>query len=152
MARSAQRRDEAPLVDLDGFTPYLLNRVSARANQNLSALLRERKLTFQHWRILLVLVNRGRRTVNTLADDAGVPQSTLSRLLVRMEKAGLVHRLPHPGDSRVVEAEATEQGARALADILPLADRVWEPFTRPLSPAERTLLRQLLQRMLLAAG
>jgi len=151
MARNAAMPEgEAPPVDLDGFTPYLMNRVIARGNGALAVALRDRKLTFQHWRVLLVLVNRGRRTVNTLADDTGVPQSTLSRLLTRMEKAGLVRRLAYRDDSRVVDVEATDTGQRAFAAILPLADQVWADMARSLSPAEQTQLRQFLQRMLFA--
>ena len=87
MPRSAMAPTlEAPLVDLDSFAPYLMNRVIARGNGALSIALRQHELTFQHWRVLLVLVNRGRRTINTLAEETGVPQSTLSRLLTRMDQ------------------------------------------------------------------
>lgn len=151
MPRSAMAPTlEAPLVDLDSFAPYLMNRVIARGNGALSIALRQHELTFQHWRVLLVLVNRGRRTINTLAEDTGVPQSTLSRLLTRMEKASLVRRLGHREDSRVVEVEVTDTGQRAFAGILPLADQVWTDMVRALAPAEQAQLRQFLQRMLFA--
>lgn len=51
--------DERPLEEL---LPYLMNRLVNRLNRNLSARLRREGLTFQHWRVLLVLATRGRAT------------------------------------------------------------------------------------------
>ncbi len=45
-----------------------------------------------------------------LADDLTLTSSGTTRLIDRMEEAGLVRRRPSPGDRRSVLVEATEQG------------------------------------------
>lgn len=152
MSGQAALRDTgaaSPLADLDGFAPYLMNRIVSRLNQRMTEGLRQRGLTFQHWRVLLVLANRGRRTVNTLADDTLIPQSTLSRLLMRMEKGGFVRRVPHGNDSRLVEAEITPKGRATFDEILPIADACWAEVTAALDGGEQQILSGLLRRMML---
>lgn len=151
MSGQAALRDDAPaspLADLDGFAPYLMNRIVSRLNQRMTDQMRQLGLTFQHWRVLLVLANRGRRTVNTLADDTLIPQSTLSRLLMRMEKGGFVRRLPHGNDSRLVEVEITEKGEATFSEVLPFADACWAEATAALNGNEQQTLAGLLQRMM----
>ena len=142
----------SPLADLDGFAPYLMNRIVSRLNQRMTEELRQRGLTFQHWRVLLILANRRRRTVNALADDTVIPQSTLSRLLMRMEKGGFVRRLPHGNDSRLVEAEITDKGRATFAEILPFADACWAEVTATLDATDQQTLSGLLRRMMIPIG
>ena len=142
----------SPLADLDGFAPYLMNRIVSRLNQRMTEELRQRGLTFQHWRVLLILANRRRRTVNALADDTVIPQSTLSRLLMRMEKGGFVRRLPHGNDSRLVEAEITDKGRDTFAEVLPIADACWAEVTATLDATDQQTLSGLLRRMMIPIG
>ena len=124
----AQRPFDAP--PLDEFLPYLMNRVAGRLNQELAARLRPRRLTFQHWRVLLVLAGRDGRNMTELADGTAIPQSTLSRLIDRMQRAGLVTRRGATGDSRVVEVALTPAGRDAFAAILPVAQGVYRDAVR----------------------
>lgn len=48
------------------------------------------------------------------------PQYTMSRLLDRMEKSGLIAREPCPGDGRGHHAGLTERGRAALEEIMPV--------------------------------
>lgn len=62
--------------------------------------------------VLVALHERGDRTVRSteLADLIGWEQSRLSHHLARMERRGLIHRRPHPADSRGAEVHLTDQG------------------------------------------
>lgn len=73
--------------------------------------------------------------------------SNITGIVDRLEARGLVERRPDPNDRRVKLAAPTEEGrgtARRLRDSLDFAR---EPLAQ-LSAEERTVLRDLLQRML----
>lgn len=49
-------------------------------------------------------------TVQAFAEQMGLEKTWASRLLVRMEKAGLIHRIENPADSRSLLIEPTTKG------------------------------------------
>lgn len=135
-------------IALDAFMPYLMNRLIGRLNHNLGDLLRRHDMTFQHWRVFLALSMRGRRTLGELCDDTMVPQSTLSRVVMRMEDAGLVTRTPDDRDTRVVWVDLTAAGHAAFDAVYPEA---WAEYRRTadvLSAKEEETLIRLLRRMI----
>lgn len=133
--------------DLNAFLPYLMNRVVNRMNQLLSERLRRHGLSFQEWRVLLVLSNTGPRSIQELSQATVVPHSTLSRLLVRMETDGLVDRRPAAPDGRVVEVSVTPAGRRLYQEIEPLGLDVFAEATQGFDAADYAAMRRLLRRI-----
>ncbi|MBP0447943.1 MarR family transcriptional regulator [Kitasatospora sp. RG8] len=58
--------------------------------------------------------------VQELADTVHLSQSALSRLIGRLEKAGLVTRAICPDDRRGIQVALTEEGCRRYAEARPL--------------------------------
>ncbi|MGW0116957.1 MarR family winged helix-turn-helix transcriptional regulator [Streptomyces sp. NPDC003327] len=82
-----------------------------------------------------------------IAEKLRCEPSNVTGIIDRLESRGLVERRPDPADRRVKLAAPTEQGrdtARRLRDSLHFAR---EPLGE-LTDVERTLLRDLLRRML----
>jgi DNA-binding MarR family transcriptional regulator len=82
-----------------------------------------------------------------IAQQLKCEPSNITGIVDRLEARGLVERRPDPGDRRVKIAAATDEGrdtARRLRDSLGFAR---EPLAE-LSDDERTVLRDLLKRML----
>lgn len=82
-----------------------------------------------------------------IADKLKCEPSNVTGIIDRLESRGLVERRPDPADRRVKVAAPTEEGratARRLRESLRFAR---EPLGE-LTAAERTLLRDLLKRML----
>ena len=59
---------------------------------------------------LMLIAGRDGLTVQAFADEMGLEKTWASRLLVRMEKAGLIRRIDHPTDSRSWLIELTTKG------------------------------------------
>ncbi|NNN30618.1 MarR family transcriptional regulator [Streptomyces sp. S3(2020)] len=92
----------------------------------------------------------GQRTTGArLAEDLSFTSGGLTRLISRMEEAGLLVRHPHPDDRRAVLLEATEHGRtlldRALAAHVP---QLTGDLFAPLTPVERLILRELVTKLL----
>lgn len=70
--------------------------------------------------LMLIARNEG-LTVQAFAEHMGLEKTWASRLLVRMEKDGLIKRVPNPADSRSLLIELTAKGKseqRKLAQSL----------------------------------
>ncbi|GAA3371087.1 MarR family transcriptional regulator [Streptomyces sannanensis] len=73
--------------------------------------------------------------------------SNVTGIVDRLETRGLVERRPDPADRRVKLAAATDEGLRTAAALRESLNFAREPLAE-LSTEERTVLRDLLQRML----
>lgn len=135
-------------VGLDAFAPYLINRISARYNADMAAILKEHGLTTAQMRALAVLRVHPGLTVNELAVYAVMEQSTMSRTLDAMEIAGLVERRTRVDDGRVREVALTEAGAGAFAAAWPLMREQEKRMLGGLDDADRDAFMDTLRAVL----
>jgi homoprotocatechuate degradation regulator HpaR len=79
-------------------------------------------LTEQQWRILRLLDDRGELEAGAIADFACILSPSLTGILVRMEKAGLIHRAKDTVDSRRLIVSLSDAGRKLTHEIAPLSD------------------------------
>lgn len=92
----------------------------------------------------------GRRAcLHTLGDRLGVTRPNVTKLVDGLERQGLVRRVPHPEDRRMVQAELTTDGAAMASRALPGRVSRLEGVWGVLDDDELTTLVALLTR---AAG
>lgn len=83
-------------------------------------------------------------TQSQLVERLCVQPPTVSKMLDRMEKAGLVTRRPDPDDSRASRVYLTEQGRKSQQAVSEVWKHIEQRLTEGLSLEERLLLRRLL--------
>ena len=147
-ARNEEAPDPLIFHPYDEFLIYPMNRIVARLNQNLALRLRGRKTPFQHWRVLMVLHVLGPRTLGSLAQFTVIPQSTLSRLIDRMERAQLVARRTDGRDNRNVEVVVTRRGEKTFREIWPAAIAEFHRLAGDISDDELAQFRATLRKMM----
>lgn len=82
--------------------------------------------------VLEVLCCRDERRacLHALGDELGVTRPNVTKLVDGLERGGLVERLPHPSDGRMVHAHLTPQGEEIADEALPgrrdLMRRMWD--------------------------
>jgi DNA-binding MarR family transcriptional regulator len=91
------------------------------------------------------------RTQLTLARTLGVDRTVMTYLLDELEGAGLVERRPDPADRRARHVLLTEAGRARLCDLERRLRDAEDHLLAPLEPAERDVLRTLLQRLAVGA-
>src|SRR5919206_2095725 len=104
--------------------------------------------------VLLALYEAPERKLrmHELARAILVTRGGLTRLVARIEKAGLLRREPDPADGRGLYAVLTEEGLKALRKAWPSYARgIAEHFGRYLSDEEARVLTKALERVLVAA-
>jgi len=104
---------------------------------------------------LSIMVFGGRVTIGQLAQAEQVSAPTMTRLVVGLERDGLVRREDDPDDGRVVWLQATAKGARILHGGRRRRVEALAADLSTLDPAERDTLAQaadILERLLGRAG
>ncbi|MGK9169270.1 MarR family transcriptional regulator [Inquilinus limosus] len=104
-------------IGLNQFAPYLMNRVMARWNANMSEALKAHDMTTTKMRALAILSISSTLTINELSVYAVTEQSTMSRTLDALEEQGYIRRQPRAEDMRVRDIAITEEG-RAVFDTV----------------------------------
>jgi DNA-binding MarR family transcriptional regulator len=115
---------------------------------------REQGLALSKFEVLLRLADApgGRMRMLELAESVLLSKSGLSRLVDRMEGAGLVRRERCPSDRRGAFAVLTDEGRRALRRAAPVHLRgIQEHFARHLDGEEVGMLARLLEKVNAAA-
>ncbi|GMA24036.1 MarR family transcriptional regulator [Luteimicrobium album] len=106
----------------------------------------EHDLSLTQLRVLAILRDR-RLRMSALADYLGLERSTMSGLVDRAEKRGLLARGPSATDGRAVEVYLTDEG-RGLAERGTAQVRAaLVPSTTALTPSEQRRLQALLEKL-----
>ena len=116
--------------EVDDFLELLA--VQTRVEQTLSRRLRREGVGISEYRVLRLLSRAGEREMRLLdlTDALGLDQSSVSRLVVRLEQSGEVRREPCGDDRRGVFCVLTEAGAERERQLTPV-------FAEALSDAVR---------------
>ncbi len=107
----------------------------------------ERDLSLTQLRVLGILRDR-RPRMTELAAFLGLDKSTLSGLVDRAERRGLVARGKNPQDRRVVDVFLTPAGLELAEQVYGEVRRALAPAAERLSPQDRDQLVQLLHTAL----
>src|SRR5947208_8664654 len=105
---------DIPNVDLEveGIVDRM-NGLTRRFKRSMIDVIAEHGLTYEEWDVLGALRRAGppfRRSAGDLAKVSELSSGAMTNRLDRLEDAGLVRRLPDPGDRRGVVVELTKAG------------------------------------------
>jgi len=120
-------------------TTFLVNAVYAESA-------REHGLTPQQGQLLCVLMGTP-YVMGELGAVLGLAKSSLTGLVDRTERNGLVRREPHPEDSRAVRVALTEQGHRLAEEFYAATCRRVDKLPMSFTAAERETMAGLLGRI-----
>ncbi len=135
-------------IGLNYFVPYLLNRIAATWNAELSSELRQFDLTTPQMRALAVLGINSGLTINELSTLTVTEQSTMSRTLDTLEARGLVRRKPRASDLRVREVDITPAGREAFDGFWPVMFAHYQSMFRDIGEDEFSQFVATLQKVL----
>jgi len=109
--------------------------------------LKKRQIRESEWRVLTMLSGSDPKSVNELAQGTLIPQSTLSRRLVRMEEKGWLERNTAPNDGRSFLFSLSESGVALADDLNRLARNAEAKDTANMTEQELRQLRRLLNKL-----
>ena len=143
---TSQPAVRARAIDQDGLVDALVQAafVTMAVLNKLSA---ENDLSLTQLRVLAILRDR-RLRMTALADYLGLEKSTMTGLVDRAEKRGLLERAPSPTDGRAVDVFLSPDGAELAERLYAEVGRSLSAMTNELIPADQRRLQALLERLL----
>jgi DNA-binding MarR family transcriptional regulator len=143
------------LPELDLATEGIVERIqklNKYVDRAMNETLAEFGLDRGEWRVLGALRRSGppyRRSPGQLAEDLGLSSGAMTNRLDRLERAGLLRRLPDPNDRRSLQVELTDAGWQAWQDSTGVQARKEALIAAALTTDEKERLNRLLRRLML---
>jgi len=134
---------------LQDFLPYLLNRAGLRIGLMFSRDIEHFEVTLPMWRVMIELWHNGDHRLGELSERTSIDLSTLSRLLVAMQRKHLIVRRRSGLDGRALSLTLTERGLELTEQIVPYALHYEDVAMRGLTDPEVKQLKQLLKKVYL---
>ena len=148
MAGSPRKAARPEPWAVDDYLSYLLARASHVVASEFHREVRAAGLTILEWRVLAVLADGQARNVGELASLALAQQSTVTKLLQRMEAEGRVARAEGEVDRRQSLMTITATGRTALGTLLAHSKRHERSTVGRLNAREAASLKSALRKLI----
>jgi DNA-binding MarR family transcriptional regulator len=122
-------------ADLDAAVLGLYWRISRRTPRDMSRSAAS---------VLKTLLDNGPTRITELAKSEAVTQPSMTTLVTRLERDGLVTRTPDPDDARAVRVEITDEGLQRAARMRAERAALLDAALAELEPTERAALEAAL--------
>lgn len=136
-------------LNLQTFLPYLLNRAGLRVGIMFSRDIEPFDITLPMWRVMVELRHNGDHRLGELSERTAIDMSTLSRLLVAMQRRNLIVRRRSGVDARALSLTLTARGLALTDTIVPHAVHYEVAAVAGMTAHEIAALKNLLKRVYL---
>jgi MarR family transcriptional regulator, organic hydroperoxide resistance regulator len=134
--------------DLSNYLPYLVNRLGGALVANFTATsLASHNLTIDMWRMLAVLANGGAQRQVDLVDMTSIESSTVSRLVTRLARMGLVTRKRSEISNREVVIELTAKGRTLVDRVIPHAHKLEQMAAAGIPANDMAVVKRSLRKV-----
>jgi homoprotocatechuate degradation regulator HpaR len=134
------------------FTHRNLPRLLLQARESVMAhtrpSLRVHGLSDQQWRVLRVLGEHGTVETGRVAREAYILGPSLTGVLARMERDGLIRRERDPADQRRTVVEATARGLKLVKKLSHTIERHYDWMEKSLGKQKLSQLYELLDEVI----
>jgi DNA-binding MarR family transcriptional regulator len=141
-------RNARSQLDLGNYLPYLINRVGFALVASFTAdALRPHRLTIDMWRVLAALSSNGGQRQVDLSGMTSIDVSTISRLVGRLVRLGLVTRSRSAKSSREVVVELSAKGRALVRSLIPIAKKLERTASGSIPAKDMAVAKRALRQM-----
>lgn len=141
------RRAAAGRAFVRDYLPYLLGQANYAVHRAFAAKVRAAGLSSTEWRVLATLSDGDGLTIGELAREVLAQQPTLTKLVDRMARAGLVERRGDAADGRRTLVFATARGRTLVTPLLAQARAHERAALAPFAAADVAALKDVLRAL-----
>lgn len=105
-------------------------------------------LSEQQWRILRALVDAGELEIGALAAECQIHAASLSRMLPKLARLGLIRRESHKKDQRRVVVSITPKGRSVFHSVAPESEEIYAAMEREIGAGRLRDLYRLLDAVI----
>jgi DNA-binding MarR family transcriptional regulator len=139
------------ISNLEDHIGYWLRCLSNCVHNSFAASLAEHNISVEQWVVLRTLYNLKDIMLSQAAEIIGVDKGSLSRMVERLVKRGLVNRAEGQ-NRRSIKLSLTKSGMDLVPKLAKLADSNDERLFRSLTASQKTGLLDMLKNLLAANG
>lgn len=111
---------------LEDYPFYLMTRCMAGYYAMLEKALKKAGVDQPRWRVLMILGAKNPSTMSELSERAVIKNSTMTRLIQRMQRQGLVKSARRMGDNRISEVSLTPLGREHLRMVRAIGGQIFQ--------------------------
>ncbi len=136
------------LFNLDACVGFITNKAGKKLAEAFNERLLKVGITRVQWIALYYLGEYDELNQKELGDLMDIKQSSVARLIDRMEKEGYVTRQKHISDRRITKLILTDKGKKYREDLLPEGEKMAQVFTEGISDEEISTFLKVIDKML----
>lgn len=144
--------DSIGIAGLHRRIPFLLSQLGAHVAEDFARRLQPYGVEPRAYAVLQALTDEDGQSQRRLSERLGIHRNVMVTMIDKLERQGLVKRMPHPADRRAFAVTLTER-ARELVPALDAEVSAQEDeITAGLTSTEREEMLKYLQRVSAQAG
>ena len=132
---------------LADFVPYLLNRAGVRIGLVFAREIEPLGVSLPMWRVMAALWEQDDQRLGDIAEHTSIDISTLSRLLVTLQRKQFIVRQRSGTDGRALSVSLTDKGRAITERIIPIASHYEDVAIRGVNSNDLRRLKRLLVRL-----
>lgn len=126
---------------------YLITRTARRYEMDMELALKRIDMDLPSWRGMMLLHECSPSSVSEIAERAVIRLSTMTRVVQRLEKRGLVTVSRRAADARVTDVYITAAGEKIVKQVRSVASRIYQTAFKDIDAAQIETLNTLLLRV-----
>lgn len=132
---------------LADFVPYLLNRAGVRIGLVFARETEPLGVSLPMWRVMAALWENDDQRLGDIAEHTSIDISTLSRLLVTLQRKQFIVRQRSGTDGRALSVSLTEKGRAVTERIIPIAAHYEDVAIRGINSTDLRRLKRMLETL-----
>lgn len=141
--------DEQSQIDLRLFRVWM--KASKVIFDHVVKDIKEHGISIENFMILELLYNKGPQPVQKISETLSIPSGSITYVVDKLEKKGLVKRQPNPNDRRASTVVLTEEGRALFDEIFPKHVETISKNVSYITNEEKEQLTHLLKQIGLGA-
>jgi DNA-binding MarR family transcriptional regulator len=133
--------------DMDSSLGFVLNRTSLLSKGFFNQRIRKYDITPEQWSLIFRVLQMSGLTQKELSDSTYKDQANITRSIDRLEKKGLLKRVPNDSDRRIINLYPTAEAIALAEEIIPVSMEFNRRLTAGFTPEEEDMLLQLLKKV-----
>ncbi|WP_346866691.1 MULTISPECIES: MarR family transcriptional regulator [unclassified Clostridium] len=135
------------MFDLDDCIAFITNKSAKKLADEFNRRLQENGTTRVQWIALFYIGKAGEISQKELSDYMDIKESSMVRLIDRMEKEELVERRKDLEDRRITKIILTDKGKFLKEELMPRGQAFQDDVLKGISKENLEIFKEVLQRM-----
>jgi len=136
------------MVDLHDCIAFITNKSAKKLADEFNRRLQENGTTRVQWIALFYIGKAGEISQKELSDYMDIKESSMVRLIDRMEKEELVERRKDSEDRRITKIILTDKGKFLKEELMPRGQAFQDDVLKGISKENLEIFKEVLQRMI----